>query len=205
MNILEKNGITPFLLGILTYIKINSSKDLFIQEVIREYVFDHINTSGKKTHSILEEMDLVKYIKGTKKSEPWETIRLSEKGERILKEMYHKEQNPLAEYMLECTKKEYERIGADKTYIKGGDKILYYISEFLDSRPTPYTEKMIQAVLRAYSSQFEYDKKYLLKMQNLYFKSTNVYATKFSVEDCPLHDFINREQNLIKTIYKKWQ
>lgn len=36
--------------------------------------------------------------------------------------------------MLEYTRKEYERIGADKSYLKSGGKILHYISEFLETK-----------------------------------------------------------------------
>ena len=200
MNILEKFKISPVALGLLQYIRLNSQKDEYIRSIVKSYLFDFQTDSGKNPKDILEEAGYIKYIQGPK-SRPWENIRLSDLGEKILKEMNQKPLHPLSEYMLEYTRKEYERIGADKSYLKSGGKILHYISEFLEAKQT-YTERMIRAVIHSYVSQYEYDRKYLSKMENLWFKSKNAFATKWSQDDSPLWQYIEREQNLIKHTYK---
>ena len=200
MNILEKEKVSPVALGLLQYIRLNSQKDEYIRSIVKSYLFDFETDSGKNPKDILEEAGYIKYIQGPK-SRPWENIRLSDLGEKILKEMNQKPLHPLSEYMLEYTRKEYERIGADKSYLKSGGKILHYISEFLEAKQT-YTERMIRAVIHSYVSQYEYDRKYLSKMENLWFKSKNAFATKWSQDDSPLWQYIEREQNLIKHTYK---
>lgn len=200
MNILEKEGISPTVLGLLQFIRLNTGSE-YIHGIIRQYIFEFETDSGRKTLEILEEAGYVKFLKTYPKSRPWEGLRLSEKGEKILKEMIQKPLHPLAEYMLEYTRKEYERIGADKVYIQGGGKILNYISEFLYMKEN-YNERMIRAVITSYVNQFDYDKKFLNKMSNLFFKSKNAFATKWNAEDCPLWQYIEREQNTIKYTYK---
>lgn len=201
MNILEKESINPSTLGLLIYIKLNSSGNEYIQDLIKKYCFDFETESGEKPVDILEKADLVKYTKTGSKTRPWENLRLSDKGSKILKEMYEKPQHPLTEYMYDYTRKEYERIGAEKTYIQGGGKLMNYISEFLYSKNS-YNERMIRAVITAYVNQFDYEKKYLNKMSNLFFKSKNAFATKFTPEDCPLWQFIENNQSQIKFTYK---
>ena len=200
MNILEKEKVSPVALGLLQYVRLNSQKDEYIRNIVKSYLFDFQTDSGKNPKDILEEAGYIKYIQGPK-SRPWENIRLSDLGEKILKEMNQKPLHSLSEYMLEYTRKEYERIGADKIYIQSGGKILNYISEFLYAKEK-YDERMIRAVITCYVNQFEYDKKFLNKMMNLFFKSSNAFATKWNQNDCPLWQFIEREQNLIKHTYK---
>ena len=202
MNILEREKVSPVALGLLQYIRLNSQKDEYIRGIVKSYLFDFETDSGKNPKDILEEAGYIKYIHGPK-SRPWENIRLSDLGEKILKEMNQKPLHFLSEYMLEYTRKEYERIGADKIYIQGGGKILNYISEFLYSRPSEYTEKMIRAVITAYIESFDHDYKYLNKMSTLFFKPTNVYNTKFNVDESPLHNFINMNKDKIKHYYTK--
>ena len=121
----------------------------------------------------------------------------------ILKEMNQKSQHELSEYMLDYTTQQYQRIGADKSYLKSGGKILHYISEFLNSRPSEYTERMIRAVIMAYVESFDHDYKYLNKMSTLFFKPANVYNTKFNVDESPLHNFINMNKDKVKHYYTK--
>lgn len=203
MNILEKEGINPSTLGLLHFLKINTGKEGYILDIIRQYLFEFTTESGRKPHEILEEAGYIKYIK-TGKKDPWFRVRLSEKGEKILKEMTQKPPHELAEFMLNYIKKQYERIGAEERYIRGGDKLLHYISEWLEEKQS-YTEKMIKAVVNAYISQYEYDKTYLNSMATLIFKPTNVYATKFKSEDSPLWTFTTLNQDLIKYHYKLLQ
>lgn len=200
MNILEKEGINPSTLGLLHFVKLNTGKEGYILDIIRQYLFEFATESGRKPHEILEEAGYIKYIK-TGKKDPFYRVRLSDKGERILKEMNRKPHHDLAEFMLNYIKKQYERIGADKKYISGGDKLLHYISEWLEAKEG-YTEPMIKAVVNAYISQYEYDKTYLNSMSNLIFKPVNAYATKFTPDDSPLWKFTTNNQSLIKHHYK---
>lgn len=200
MNILEKEGINPSTLGLLMFIKLNTGNE-YVRDIVKQYLYDFETESGRKPLEVLEELEYLKHIKGPK-SRPWESVRLSEKGEKILKEMNQKPLHESTEYMWDYTKKEYERIGADKEYINGGGKLMNYISEFLYAKEK-YDERMIRAVITSYVNQFDYDKTYLNKMSNLFFKSKNAFATKWNQDDCPLWQFIQNNQDAIKNTYKK--
>lgn len=199
MNILEKEGINPSTLGLLHFAKLNTGKEGYILDIIRQYLFEFQTESGKKPHEILEEVGYIKYIK-TGKKDPWYRVRLSDKGEQILKEMHQKPLHELSEFMMNYIKEQYQRIGAEKRYIQGGSKLQYYISEWLYNKGN-YTEPMVKAVINAYVSQYEYDRSYLNSMSTLIFKPTNAYATKFTPEDSPLWKFTINNQDLIKYHY----
>ena len=204
MHVLEKEGINPSKLGLLLYIKLNSQKNEFIQNIIKEYCYDFETESGESVIDILVKSDLIKFTKTVIKSRPWESVRLSDKGEKILKSLSEKPINDLAQYTMDYVKSEYQRIGADKKYISGGDKLLFYISEFLDSRTVQYDERMIKAVITSYCDSFPNgDLKYLNKMSNLFYKPVNAYSTKFSVEDSPICKYIESSQDNIRYYYKK--
>ena len=182
----------------LFFLKLNSTSIEYIRDNIEAYLFEE--KDGKKAIDILDELGYIKYIK-TGKNDPIVRVRLSEKGETILKELNQKPTHLLAEFMLEYTKKEYERIGAkDKT--KGGPKLLNYISEFLYEKEN-YTERMIKAIITTYVNSFEYDQTYMNGMGTLFFKPTNAYATKWIKEDSPIWTFIEKNQDTIKYNYKK--
>ena len=199
MNVLEKFQISPSTLGLLVFLKLNTG-DEFIRSIIKQYLYDFQTDSGKNPKDILDEAGYIKYTKTGAKSRPWENIRLSELGEKILKEMNQKSQHELSEYMLDYTTQQYQRIGAEK-HISGGGKLLFYISEFLYYKDS-YTEEMIKAVVYSYVSQFEYDHKYLNQMKTLFFKPINAYTTKWTPEESPICNFISKNQDIIKYNYK---
>ena len=202
MNVLEKFKISPSTLGLLVFLKLNTG-DEFIRSIVKQYLYDFETESCRKPLEILDEAGYIKYTKTGAKSRPWERIRLSDKGEQIIKDMFQRPIHPLAEFTLEYVTEQYNRIGADKSYLKSGGKILHYISEFLYSRPSEYTERMIRAVVFAYIQSFEENYKYLNKMSTLFFKPTNVYNTKFNVDESPLHNFINLNRDKVKYYYSK--
>ena len=200
MNILEREGISPTVLGLLQFIRLNTGSE-YIHGIIRQYIYEFETESGKNPCDILDEAGYIKYTKTGAKSRPWERVRLSEKGEQILKEMHQRPIHPLAELTLNYTKEQYNRIGAEK-HISGGGKLLFYISEFLYYKDS-YTEEMIKAVVYSYVSQFEYDHKYLNQMKTLFFKPINAYTTKWTPEESPICNFISKNQDIIKYNYKK--
>ena len=202
MTILEKENINPTILGALMFIKLNSSPTEFVTTVIKEKLFEFELPDDKGFAypiKLLEERGYIKYVK-TGRKDPWYRVRLSDKGEKILKEMNQKPQHELAEFMMNYIKQEYQRVGADEL-IKGGDKLLGRISEFLYYKEN-YTERMIKAVIKAYTNQFEYDRKYMNGMDTLLFKPKNAYATKWVAEESPLCLFIEKNNDKIKYEYK---
>ena len=167
MNVLEKFKISPSTLGLLVFLKLNTG-DEFIRSIVKQYLYDFETESGRKPLEILDEAGYIKYIKTGAKSRPWERIRLSDKGEQIIKDMFQRPIHPLAEFTLEYVTEQYKKIGALK-HISGGGKLLFYMSEFLYYKDS-YTEDMIKAVVYSYVMQFEYDHKYLNQMKTLFFK-----------------------------------
>lgn len=201
MTLLEKEEITPDTLGLLMFVKLNSSPTAYVQDMIKQYLFDfQIPDTDYNLAEVFEAKGLIKYVK-TGRKDPWYRIRLSEKGDKILKDLNKKPQHELAEMMLEFIQSEYRRIGAE-ALVRGGDKLLNRISEFLYFKEA-YTEKMIKAVIRAYVSQFEYEKTYMNNMETLIFKPANVYTTKWTAEESPLCKFIDKSQDKIKYEYSR--
>ena len=201
MNVLEQKSISPSKLGLLWFLKLNSTKSDYIYMILKQYLFEFETESGRKPLEILESEGYIKFIKTYPESRPWEGVRLSSKGEDVLKELNQKPLHELAQMTLDYTRDEYKRIGADKM-VKGGGKLLNYISEFLFHKEH-YNEKMIKAVIKSYINQFEYDQKYLNNMGTLFFKPTNAYATKWTPEDSPIISFIDKNQETIKYTYSK--
>ena len=164
------------------------------------YLYEYELNDGVKPYEKLEETGLITHVSGKKPM--IQRLRLTKVAKEVLKEFSRPPLHPLAEFTLDYTRKAYEKLGAKKEYIVGGQKILGYISGFLDSRPSEYTEKMIIAVIDAYISQFEYDQKYLHSMKYLFFKPQNAYATKYNDDDSPLAQFVLRNQDIIKNKFK---
>lgn len=201
MEVLEKNRITPDSLGMLMFVKLNSSPSQYITDVIETYMYNpDLLESGIMYADMLEKEGLIKYIK-TGRKDPWYRVRLSEKGEQLLKDLGKKPEHPLAQFMLDTIIHEYTLVEAQDK-VKKGPKLLYYISEFLYLKES-YTEKMIQAVVKAYCESFDYEqRKFMNNMGTLLFKPTNVYATKWTAEDSPLCTFIDKSQEKIKQTYR---
>ena len=200
MTLLEKHDINPSTLGLLMFIKLNTSPTEYVAEIIRTRVFEFETDSGKHPAEILEEAGLIKYVK-TGKKDPWYRIRLSDLGEKILKDLNNKPQHELAEFMLDYMKQEYARIGANGK-IKGGEKLLTKISEFLYYKEN-YTDRMIKAVITSFVNSFQYDQTYMNAMDTLIFKPKNAYATKWTEEESPICRYIEKNQDDIKFYYKK--
>ena len=121
LQVMRSEKIKPSTLGLLMYLKLNTG-DEYISDIIRTYLFEYTTESGKNPCDILDEAGYIKYTKTGAKSRPWERVRLSEKGEQILKEMHQRLIHPLAELTLNYTKEQYNRIGAEK-HISGGGKL----------------------------------------------------------------------------------
>lgn len=203
MTLLEKHDINPTILGCLMFIKLNTSPTEFVAEIIRTKLFEFpIEKEEGYAYpaKILEDRGLVKYVK-TGRKDPWYRIRLSDLGEKILKDLNSKPQHELAEFMLDYMKQEYARIGANAK-IKGGEKLLTKISEFLYYKES-YTERMIKAVITSFVNSFQYDQTYMNAMDTLIFKPKNAYATKWTEEESPICRYIEKNQDDIKFYYKK--
>ena len=202
MEKLEKLKITPDTLGLLMFLKLNSSPTPYVSNIIKEYVFDFKipDSTDKCFADVFEHLGWTKYIK-TGKKDLWYRIRLSKEGEEILKSLNNKPTHELAQFTLDYTKSEYLRVDA-KSLVKTGDKLLHYISEWLHFKEN-YTERMIKAVISTYINQFDYDKTYMNNMGTLFFKPSNVYTTKWNCEDSPICNFIEKNKDNIKQVYNR--
>lgn len=201
MKLLEKLEITPDTLGLLFFISLNTSPTEYISKIIKEYVFDFkFPNTDYCFADLFEEKGWIKYVK-TGKKDPHHRIRLSKDGEEILKSLNKKPIHELAQFVMDYTKEEYSRIGAN-SLMRGGDKLLHYISEWLYFKEN-YTDRMIKAVISSYVNSFENDQKYMNNMGTLFFKPGNAYQTKWKCEDSPICNFIERNKDIIKRVYQK--
>lgn len=185
----------------MIYLKLNNGKSEFITEMLRTRGFEFELESGGTPMDILDNLGFLSYVK-TGRKEPWFRARLSDLGKKTLKELDKEPENDLAEFFYDELSKAYLNIDL-KDKLTNKTKTLYYISEFLNAKSN-YTEKMIQAVIRAYIDSFEYERrKYIPNTLNLMFKKTNPYSTKWSKEDCPLWTWVDSNSDKLKKTYAK--
>ena len=206
-EILSKSQITPQDLGLLWYIRLNTAPTEYITSIIQTYIFDSLYENTEYTVAeIFERRDWVKYIK-TGKKDPVYRIRLSDKGEEIIKSLSQKPLHELAEECWTILETEYKNFEIEKTKIVNKSKTTHFISEWLyckEEEGKPYTIKMFRALTIAYLGSFEYEKKiYVPKTLNLLFKSDNVYASKFNKDSSPLYQFSILSAENVKNTYRK--
>jgi len=204
---LKNNSITPSDLGLLSFLKLNIAPTEYITNILQTYVFDSLYENTEYTVAdMFEKRGWIKYIKTGKKDLVYR-IRLSDKGEEIIKSLSQKPLHGIAENCWGILEEEYKRFEIDKSKIHNKSKTTFYISEFLYSKEEEgkmYNEKMFRALIVAYLGTFEYEKKmYVPKTLNLLFKSENVYATKFTKDASPLYQFSNLSSDLVRKTYNK--
>lgn len=206
-DLLKNNNITPQDLGLLSFLKLNTAPTEYITNILKTYVFDSLYESTEYTIAeVFEKKGWIKYIK-TGKKDPVIRIRLSDKGEEILKSLSQKPLHLLAESCWKILEEEYKRFEIDKSKIHNKSKTTFYISEWLyckEEEGKRYNEKMFKALIVAYLGTFEYEKKkYVSKTLDLLFKSENVYATKFTKDASKLYQFSVLSAELVKKTYNK--
>ena len=207
MELLEKEQITPDTLGLLMFIKLNTAPTAYVQQIIKEYVFDFkVPDSTHSFAEIFEKKGWIKYIK-TGKKDPLHRIRLSDKGEDILKSLTQRPLNELSEECWNILVEAYKLYEMDDNKVINKSKTTYYISEFLYAKESigkTYTAKMFKAVVYDYLNSIRYDEKHFVKKTlNLMFETQNKWATKWTVDDCPLWGWSDRNSERIKEVYRK--
>lgn len=207
MNLLEKEHITPDTLGMLLFLKMNTSPTEYVSETIKTYLFDFkVPDTDLSFSQIFEEKGWVEYTKTGKKALHYR-IRLSKKGEEIIKQLNQKPEHPLASECWDILKETYEKYQIDKSKIINKTKTTFYISEFLyekENQNKAYTPKMFKAVVYDYLNSFGFDKKHFAKKTlNLIYDPSNTYASKWNLEDSPLWDWSDKNKESIKLVYGK--
>jgi hypothetical protein len=207
MELLEKEQITPDTLGLLMFIKLNTSPTDYVQKIIKEYVFDFkMPDSPYSLAEIFEKKGWITYIK-TGKKDPLHRIRLSDKGEDILKALTQKPLNQLSDECWSILEEAYKMYDMDSKKIINKTKTTYFISEFLyekESLGKNYTGKMFKAIVYDYLNSIRYDEKHFVKKTlNLLFDPQNKWASKWNKEDCPLWSWSEQNSERIKEVYRK--
>lgn len=206
-DLLKSKSITPLDIGLLQFCKLNTAPTEYVTNIIQTYIFDSLYESTEYTVAeVFEKREWIKYIK-TGKKDPVYRIRLSDKGEEIIKSLSQKPPHELAEECWTILETEYKNFEIEKTKIVNKSKTTHFISEWLyckEEEGKPYTTKMFRALVIAYLSSFEYEKKkFVHKTLNLLFKSENVYASKFNKDSSPLYQFSILSAESVKNTYRK--
>ena len=189
-------NITPEWLGVLTFINSNTTKTKYIHLILDDIL--------PKYEEELKRLDYIEFVKGGKTD--GQRVRLNDKGKAFLKSIG---EVPLTNTALNTwiiLEKYYKKYELDNKIVNKS-KTTHYIDEFLkqkESEGKNYDEKMMEAVIKAYLSTFD-DKEliYTKRTLNLFYDSKNAYATKWSVEECPIYDFIEKNAKLIGNVYSK--
>ena len=200
--LIESKSITPDALGLLFFVKINSQGSEYVRNILKEYLIEFkVPDTDYFLYEVYEAQNLIHFIKTGRKALEYR-VRLTDLGEDILKSLNQKPLHELSEEAVNFLWSEYERVG-QKEKLKNRTKTQFWISEFLYHKES-YNLEMIKAVIRTYLDSFEYEKrKYILTSQNLFFKAPNAFATRWSVENCPIIEFIDKNQNEIRKNYRK--
>ena len=206
MELLEKEGINPTILGCLSFIKLNSSPTDFVTEIIKTKLFEFEDDTGQNPAKLLEDRGYIKYIK-TGKKDTWYRVRLSDKGEEILKSLTQKPLNIIAEECWTVLEEAYKLYDMDDKKVINKTKTTYFISEFLYEKERlgkNYTTKMFQALVYDYLNSIKFDEKHFVKKTlNLLYDPSNKFATKWNIEDCPLWGWSDKNSERIKQVYRK--
>lgn len=204
-DLLKNNNITASQLGTLLFIKLNTTGSDYVREVITNNLYEYTD-NGILLQDYFEEKGWIKYIK-TGKKDLVNRIRLSDKGEEIVKSLSQKPPHELSGNCWKILEEEYKRFEIDKSKIYNKSKTTHYISEWLyckEEEGKMYNERMFRALIVAYLGTFEYEKKiYVPKTLNLLFKSENAYASKFTKDASPLYQFSNLSSELVRKTYNK--
>lgn len=192
----ELYKVTPELLGVLIMINSNTSKSKYLHDLIEIYLEDY--KEG------LEKLDWLEYTK-TGKTEA-QKVRLNTKGKTFLKSLEFAPISNTASNIWDILEQYYKKYDlTDKILNK--TKTTFYINEFItekESEGKPYNEKMMEAVIKTYLSAFEDNElKFAKKTLNLFYDNKNAFAKKWSKEDCPIYDYINRNGKEIAKVYAK--
>ena len=200
--LIESRSITPDTLGLLFFVKINSQGSEYVRNILREYLIEFkVPDTDYFLYEVYEAQNLIHFIKTGRKALEYR-VRLTDLGEDILKSLSQKPLHELSEEAVNFLWSEYERVG-QKEKLKNRTKTQFWISEFLYHKES-YNLGMIKAVIKTYVDSFEYEKrKFMLTTQNLFFKVPNAFATRWSVENCPIIEFIDKNQNEIRKNYKR--
>lgn len=200
--LIESRSITPDTLGLLFFVKINSQGSEYVRNILREYLIEFkVPDTDYFLYEVYEAQNLIHFIKTGRKALEYR-VRLTDLGEDILKSLSQKPLHELSEEAVNFLWSEYERVG-QKEKLKNRTKTQFWISEFLYHKES-YNLGMIKAVIKTYVDSFEYEKrKFMLTTQNLFFKAPNAFATRWSVENCPIIEFIDKNQNEIRKNYKR--
>lgn len=200
--LIESKSITPDTLGLLFFVKINSQGSEYVRNILKEYLIEFkVPDTDYFLYEVYEAQNLIHFIKTGRKALEYR-VRLTDLGEDILKSLNQKPLHELSAEAVNFFWSEYERVGQNEK-LKIRTKTQFWISEFLYHKES-YNLEMIKAVIRTYLDSFEYEKrKYILTSQNLFFKAPNAFATRWSVENCPIIEFIDKNQNEIRKNYRK--
>lgn len=206
-DILSKHQITPQDLGLLWYIRLNTAPTEYVTNIIQTYIFDSLYESTEYTVAeVFEKREWIKYIK-TGKKDPVYRIRLSDKGEEIIKSLSQKPPHELAEECWTILEEGYLKYEMDKKKIVNKAKTTHFISEFLyekENMQIPYDLKKFKALVYTYLSTIDYGEKHFVKKTlNLLFESTNSYASRWTKDECFLWGFSENYKPEIQSVYRK--
>lgn len=205
MDLLEKENINPTILGCLMFIKLNTSPTEFVSEIIKAKMFEFPLEGYAYPAKLLEDRGFIKYIT-TGKKDPWYRIRLSDKGEQILKSLTQKPEHELAEECWNILKDSYTMYRIPKEKIVNQTKTTFYISEFLyekEIQGKAYTAKMFKAVVCDYLNSLAHGKEHLAKRTlKLLYDPSNQYASKWNTEDSPLWNWSDQHKDTIINVYR---
>jgi len=183
---LEKKGLEPYDLFVMELIGQNTSEDM------TESLIMYLNDACLKRLMALELLDTVKQKR--KSDHDFRRLRLNKKGRGILldgrKPGYTEEDGALFEHLTKLYEKVEKPLG-------NPEKVKELLAWFREE--SGYTRKQIFIAIRYYTRVNEEIEggRYIPSLENLLWKASNVFATKWKLSDSKLYQFINENKAIL--------
>lgn len=174
------NALDMFSLGLILQ---NSSEDM--TDDLREYLSD-------TDLRLYEDLGLVTSVKAKKKGDhEFSLLRLSKKGKEVYRNAQMVDFTIEEEKLLEYISNLY--LGVEKP-IGNEERVKQLLAWFRVE--TAYTRKLIFIAVRAFIESYKEAKKeqYIPSLENLLWKGNNIFATKWTLADSKLYQFIQEHK-----------
>lgn len=145
----------------------------------------------------LEEKGLTKEIKGTKKQSSIEKLRLSDKGKTLLEKLEEIEVSEDTEVIFNWLSEYYKKLGKE---VGNGSKTKRWIETF--AQQSGITRNNLVILCRNFVENEE-NMQYSHRLEYVFFKPSNMFTTRFSLEESRLYQYYKKHEEQFKNIFEK--
>ena len=145
----------------------------------------------------LKEKGLTKEIKGTKKQTVFEKTRLSDKGKDLLEKLEEIEVSEDTEVIFNWLSNYYKNLGKE---VGNGSKTKRWIETF--TQQSGITRNNLVILCKNFVEN-EDNMQYSHRLEYVFFKPSNMFTTRFTLEESRLYQYYKKYEEQFKNIFEK--